>query len=303
MIESALSYIDPYERDTWVRMGMAIKSELGDQGFDIWDTWSQQADNYKSASAKTVWRSLSAAGGVTIGTLYFEARESGWTGEGTTERPQASRAPSRVDPEKERRQAAARIEAQSMLDRSHRAAHDYLARKGFPHEVALCLDRNLLVPMRDHSTNRLNSIQTIARDGTKKFLAGGKASGSVFKMGSGQTRWLVEGFATGLSVRAALRSMYLDDAVIVCFSAGNLAKISGTYVAGRRSFTIPDTAETLTGEFHWGGPVTRGPLGMMGDGKVGFFDGDKNYPVEFEFGEDGKATRCTVFDTELTRRK
>lgn len=82
-----------------------------------------------------------------------------------------------------------------------------------------------------------------------------------------------------------------------------LAKISGTYVAGRRSFTIPDTAETLTGEFHWGGPVTRGPLGMMGDGKVGFFDGDKNYPVEFEFGEDGKATGCTVFDTELTRRK
>jgi len=28
-IEDALQFIDPYDRDTWVKMGMAIKSELG----------------------------------------------------------------------------------------------------------------------------------------------------------------------------------------------------------------------------------------------------------------------------------
>ena len=76
-------------------------------------------------------------------------------------------------------------------------------------------------------------------------------------MGSGQTRWLVEGFATGLSVRAALRSMYLDDAVIVCFSAGNLAKISGTYVvADNDSSGTGQNAAQKTGLPWWMPPST-----------------------------------------------
>jgi hypothetical protein len=35
-IRGALSFIPPDGRETWVRMAMAVKAELGDAGFDIW---------------------------------------------------------------------------------------------------------------------------------------------------------------------------------------------------------------------------------------------------------------------------
>jgi len=41
-IESALAFIPADERSTWVSMAMAVKSELGDSGYPIWDQWSQK---------------------------------------------------------------------------------------------------------------------------------------------------------------------------------------------------------------------------------------------------------------------
>ena len=68
---------------------MAIKSEIGDAGFHLWDTWSRQAPSYKPADAKAVWRSISPNGGITIGTLYHEAKANGWLGEAPV-RPEPS---------------------------------------------------------------------------------------------------------------------------------------------------------------------------------------------------------------------
>jgi len=53
-IFSALSYIDAADRDLWLRMGMAVKSELGEPGFDTWDPWSQTAHNYDATDSKAV---------------------------------------------------------------------------------------------------------------------------------------------------------------------------------------------------------------------------------------------------------
>jgi putative DNA primase/helicase len=36
-IEQALSSIPSHDREVWIQIGMAIKAELGDAGFDIWD--------------------------------------------------------------------------------------------------------------------------------------------------------------------------------------------------------------------------------------------------------------------------
>ena len=47
---------------------MAVKSELGDGGFEIWDTWSQQDDSYRPADARAVWRSIGPGGGITVAT-------------------------------------------------------------------------------------------------------------------------------------------------------------------------------------------------------------------------------------------
>ncbi len=45
-INSALQSIDANDRETWLRMGMAVKAELGDEGRDMWITWSQQSPSF-----------------------------------------------------------------------------------------------------------------------------------------------------------------------------------------------------------------------------------------------------------------
>lgn len=126
------------------------------------------------------------------------------------------------------RHEEARHRAQEMVRRAVVDIHPYLKLKGFPDELALVLDGDLLVPMREFTHYaRINSIQRIAADGSKLFLPGGKAKGSVFIIGwfTAEERWLVEGYATGLSVWAALRELHRRAQVVVCFSAGNLSHI------------------------------------------------------------------------------
>ena len=126
------------------------------------------------------------------------------------------------------RQSEAKATAATMLNRAVIDIHPYLSTKGFPQERGLVLDGELLIPMRDFGLyKRLNSLQRISADGQKLFLPGGKAKGSVFLIGPfmARERWLVEGYATGLSVRAALHELHRDAQVVVCFSASNLTHV------------------------------------------------------------------------------
>lgn len=125
-------------------------------------------------------------------------------------------------------QAAARTKAEDMIRAAQIGPHQYLIDKGFPTEAGLVLDGELLIPMREFTLYRqINSVQRIAADGSKLFLAGGKAKGSVFFIGPmvPRERWLVEGYATGLSVRAALRELHREAQVVCCFSASNLGHV------------------------------------------------------------------------------
>jgi putative DNA primase/helicase len=86
-VAAALAVVDPNDRETWIQMGMAIKSEFGEMGFTDWDDWSSHSDKYKAKDAKSVWKSF-RRGGVSIGTLINEARRNGYefkTGELTKE--------------------------------------------------------------------------------------------------------------------------------------------------------------------------------------------------------------------------
>lgn len=255
-IAQALAHVPAIERDTWVKMAMALKSELGDAGFDLWNEWSQTADSYDRTAAKAVWRSIRGAG-VTIGTLYREAKLHGWAG-----------APEPVDPAaraEQHRTAAARaeVEAREVEARHRRVAkeaidiigecrpdlHPYLAAKGFLDLAGLVWDRApddrvLVVPMRV-GPNIVN-VQTIAADGTKKYLSGGRASEAehVFDL-HGSLDVLVEGYATGLSVRTAMLALRVRCRVHVTFSAGNMVKIARGL---RQGLVIADNDESLTGE-------------------------------------------------------
>ena len=78
-IQSALNAIKPsaltYEE--WVEVGMALK----DAGYssDIWDTWSQNDERYKSGECARKWKTFHGLGEkVTILSIFKKARELGW---------------------------------------------------------------------------------------------------------------------------------------------------------------------------------------------------------------------------------
>lgn len=82
-IRVALGFIPAHDRETWVRAGMGIKSELGDSGFDLWDEWSRTAESYNPKAARDVWRSIKVIGKVNIGSLFHQAKANGWRDDGT----------------------------------------------------------------------------------------------------------------------------------------------------------------------------------------------------------------------------
>lgn len=269
--QSALSFVPPHERETWVRMAMAMKSEFGEDGFDAWDEWSQGADSYDEKSARTTWRSISAAGKVGIGTLYHEATANGWRDNGEHRGPlteqdlaerrrrQATRAAENAAEErrKEAGYRAAAVAAQALVEQCELATHYYLNAKGLPDVEALVHDMTLVVPMRNLATNQLQGVQTIDwvpasgdQPGRweKKMATGMRAKGAVLRLGSPKARetFLCEGYATGLSIERALRRLRLNASVLVCFSDSNMV-----YVANQikgPAFVVADHDKSTAGE-------------------------------------------------------
>lgn len=77
-LPSLLQYISPdVDRQTWIKVGNAIKTEFGENGFSYWDNWSAGASTYKQKEAMTTWRSLKA-GKNSFGVLVNMAKERGW---------------------------------------------------------------------------------------------------------------------------------------------------------------------------------------------------------------------------------
>lgn len=150
------------------------------------------------------------------------------------------------------RRAAQR--AGEMLAASKPAEHNYLHMKGFPLMLGLVnAEGDLLIPMRHLATNELQGVQVIRwleseRRYDKKMIPGMRAKGAVFRIGSKQAKetFLCEGYATGLSIEAALRSIGFHAAVLVCFSANNMEHIA-PMVAGR-VFVFADNDKSGAGE-------------------------------------------------------
>ncbi len=83
-IRSALNALDPdVGFEHWLKMGMALHSTgAGLQAFQLWDGWSANGRLYKDGECAYRWRTFSRdrAVIVTLATLFWYARESGWTG-------------------------------------------------------------------------------------------------------------------------------------------------------------------------------------------------------------------------------
>ncbi|KAF3997520.1 PriCT-2 domain-containing protein [Glaciimonas immobilis] len=251
--ESAVSFIPPHDRDVWIKIGMALKNEFGEDGFEPWSQWSQGAESYNERSAKAVWRSISAAGKIGIGTLFREAAGHGWRDSGEQRGPltadeiaakhRASLARDQAtiaeDARKHRGYQKAAIESQKVIDSCRLETHYYLNSKGLPDAIGLVLGHDLIVPMRNPVTNQLMGIQTISwipedRRWEKKMAFGMRSKGSVLRLGPPKAAetFLCEGYATGLTLEMALRRLRLSASVLICFSDSNLAHVA-TGIEGR----------------------------------------------------------------------
>jgi DNA polymerase III delta prime subunit len=76
----ALQHISPdCDYDQWIEIGQALHSEFGEQGLNMWDSWSQGGTKYQSAKDIEVhWKSFHQGKGVGIGTLFKHAKDCGW---------------------------------------------------------------------------------------------------------------------------------------------------------------------------------------------------------------------------------
>lgn len=144
------------------------------------------------------------------------------------------------------------------------STHPYLVAKGFRDEQALTVAASvvrktvgdyivppgartaILIPAR--RGNAVTSAQLIWEDGTKKFLFGGEMGGASHRIASGVYTWLCEGYATGLTVRAALKGLKVRATVVCCFSASNIVAVA-RQVRGR-AFIAADNDKPLE-QFGW----------------------------------------------------
>nr|WP_311476625.1 LPD7 domain-containing protein [uncultured Neisseria sp.] len=242
-IRSALSYIDSHDRDTWWQVGAAVKDELGENGYDLWDEWSQRADNYDNRAAKSTWKSLKP-GSFSIGTVWKLARQNGWqpakpyTPPSVEEqaRRKAESEARRQAAEQERQQTQQRVKgtAQKIWNSSRPASlsHPYLAAKGITNPDSIAGLRqneykdndNLIIPVLYE--NEIVNLQSINQDGGKRFLAGGQVQGAYAFIGKADDVEKVgvvmaEGYATAASIYEAT-----GKPVIIAFDAGNMVAVA-----------------------------------------------------------------------------
>lgn len=251
-ISAALAHVDAYDREVWLRMGMAVKAELGDAGFDIWDVWSQSADNYNKREAVSSWKSFKRSGGVTIGTLIREAQLAGFkfTDDAPkideTERERRRELQRQAEAEQKEIQRQAIAEANVIWDQAKPVSsdgHPYLARKQVEAhglrvgrwplrdregEIYAHADNVLLIPIKAPS-GALTSLQGIfaktpnGYTSDKSYWREGKKSGSYHMIGSvdAGTLAICEGYATGATIHKAT-----GWAVAVCFDRSNLLTVA-----------------------------------------------------------------------------
>jgi phage/plasmid primase-like uncharacterized protein len=145
-------------------------------------------------------------------------------------------------------QKRAADKAEWILSQCELSTHQYLVGKGFPEERANIWTpddgtRLLVIPMR---VGRLIAgCQLIGEDGSKKFLTGQRTSDAAFVIDNRGLPVLCEGYATALSIRAALTALRARYAIFVCFSAHNLGRIAKTLPSG---LVVADNDASGTGE-------------------------------------------------------
>ena len=205
-----LNCIPAEDREVWLRVGMALKSEYGDAALSLYNDWSSTAHNYKESSVNEVWRSFNGQG-VTIGTLVHLASQHGFGG--TT--PQTKQ-PIKAKPQPSSTSRYAKeIWLASNRDDELVASHPYAIKKGIdgaggaargkassnlPTGIGINADC-LIVPIRSIETDKIQGVQCINEQGVKQTF--GKVSGGALLLGNTLKKdspwYICEGWASAYS--------------------------------------------------------------------------------------------------------
>lgn len=78
-VKKVLKAIPADDRDTWWKIGAALKTEYGDKGLMIWNEWSASSPKYQENIQEVQWASFKP-GEITMGTILHYAKENGWQG-------------------------------------------------------------------------------------------------------------------------------------------------------------------------------------------------------------------------------
>ncbi|WP_070107835.1 AAA family ATPase [Burkholderia plantarii] len=237
-IRAALTFIPSTDRETWIQIGMAVKSELGDDGFNLWDDWSRSAQSYCEKDAKSVWKSFHSSG-ITIATLFKRAFEHGYR-ESEPATPLSTEA-------HERRQAERKREAKAEAENQQRtqteaaekardlwekagtvhADHAYLRAKRIKPYGARQLRNQLVLKIQDIDGEH-QSAQYIQSAGGKTFQTGGRVKGCYVVVSAGQKQpatdeplLIAEGYATACTLHEAT-----GHPVVAAMTAGNLLSVA-----------------------------------------------------------------------------
>lgn len=229
-----IDYSKFYPSDRIKRCGTTEKPKSGNGAY-FWDGERGWVMNW-AGEARVVW--------------YEDPHARPWTDEEKRAWVEKRRS---QQSDQQRKYDQIALQADIVLRSAKIENHAYLQYKGFSDEKGLVLNDKLMIPMRNVVTNKLQGYQSIywdlqARKYDKKMLTGMRAKNAVFCIGSrtAEEFWLVEGYATGLSVYHALKSCGMTASVIVCFSASNLVAVADQ-ISGKR-FIFADNDESKTGQ-------------------------------------------------------
>ena len=78
-IKAALAVIPADDENMWFEIGVALHSELGDDGFELFDSWSQKSAKYDKSGreCKEKWeKSCANNSGYSAGTIYYYATQA-----------------------------------------------------------------------------------------------------------------------------------------------------------------------------------------------------------------------------------
>jgi len=234
-IRQALTFIPADDHEVWLKVGMAIQSEFGEEGWQLFDGWSSTGGNYDARQNRQRWKTFKPGGGVTIATVFDMTRAGGW-------RDDTFRTHRVTRDAKQKAQAlwANAVEATG--------AHLYLKRKALgtasglkeisATQAATILGyapkgRNgtlsgtlLVVPVT--RSGKITSAQLIDGDGNKHFIARGAISGGSWcthelrsETKPGDRILIAEGVATAITA-----SLATNDVAVAALSNSNLRAVA-----------------------------------------------------------------------------